>query len=51
MNEIVTLIIHIAQKSKHEIKMFALQPFPFFLKHEMKFLWSLGTCNVGCRQL
>jgi hypothetical protein len=29
VNELVTTVIHLTQKSKHIVKMFAIHPFPF----------------------
>ena len=35
VNELVTIVIHLAQKSRHIIKMFAIHPF-FFLSQRLR---------------
>ena len=56
MNELITLIIHLAQKSKHIIKMFAIHPFPFFsqcLRGHFREVWTrairdVADCDAVC---
>ena len=56
MNELVTLVIHLAQKSKHIIKMFATHPFPFlsqcmrghFLKIRVYAMQDVTNCDMVC---
>ena len=56
MNELITLIIYLAQKSKHIIKMLALHPFPFlsqslrghFCEDWTRRMRDVANCNVVC---
>ena len=56
MNELVTLIIHLAQKSKHIIKMFTSYSF-IFLSQSMRghiceaqacAMWDVVNCDTIC---
>ena len=46
MNELVTLVIHLAQKSKHIIKMFAIHPFPFLFQCMRGHFHEIGACAM-----
>ena len=46
MNELITLIIHIAQKSKHIIKMFAIHPFPFISQRMRGHFREVRACAM-----
>ena len=56
INELITLIIHLAQKSKHIIKMFAIHPFPFLsqcMRGHFCEVWAyamrdVGNCDTVC---
>ena len=56
MNEVVTLIIHLAQKSKHIIKMFAIHPFSLLPQcmrghfHEIRTcaMQDVANCDIAC---
>lgn len=47
-NELVIVVIHLAKKSKHILKVFAVPSFPSFPKSWRTFWWSMGMCIVGC---
>ena len=56
MNELITLIIHLAQKSKHIINMFAIHPFSFIsqcLRGHFCEVWTramrdVANCDAVC---
>jgi hypothetical protein len=53
VNELVTTVIHLTQKSKHIVKMFAIHPFSFFSQRlrshyrEVKacIMWHVNNCD------
>ena len=59
MNELVTLVIHLAQKSKHIIKMFTIHPFSFlsqcmrghFREVRACAMRDVTNCNTVCNIL
>ena len=46
MNKIVTLVIHLTQKSKYIIKMFAIHPFPFISQCMRKHFREVWECAI-----
>ena len=56
MNKLITIIIHLAQKSKHIIKMFAIRSFPFLsqcLRGHFREVWThairdVANCDAVC---
>ena len=56
MNELVPLIIHLAQKSKHIMKMFAINAFPFLSQCMRGYfceiwacaMWDIAKCDKVC---
>ena len=50
MNELVTLVIHFAQKSKHIIKMFTIHPFSFLsqcMRGHFRKIWACAMRDVA----
>ena len=49
-NDFITLIVHLAQKSKQVIKMFAIHPFPFLsqcLREHFGEVWTHAMGDVA----
>ena len=56
VNELVTVVIHLAQKSKHIIKLFAIHSFPslsqtlkwYFCEVRASAMWDVANCDMVC---